>query len=74
MTDSPSKIPDVQYIYSKGIFILPGKANEVLRLPTEEDIRVISPSQAKQFFGSGIQTIDGFTVHFYSLTNLLSTR
>jgi len=61
VTDDLSTIPEIQFIYSKGIFILPGKANELLRLPTEEDIRVISPSQAKQLFGSGIQTIDGFT-------------
>jgi hypothetical protein len=51
-------------IYSRGTYILPGRENEPLRLPTEEDIRVISPTQAKQLFGSGIQTIDGNTVRF----------
>lgn len=64
VTDNTSTIPDLSSIYSRGIFILPGKENEPLRLPTEEDIRIISPTQAKQLFGSGIQTIDGVTVRF----------
>jgi hypothetical protein len=61
VTDSPSTIPDLSSIYSKGTFILPGRENEPLRLPTKEDIRIINPTQAKQLFGSGIQTIDGNT-------------
>lgn len=64
VTDSPSTIPDLSSIYSRGIYILPGRENEPLRLPTDEDICIINPTQAKQLFGSGIQTIDGNTVRF----------
>lgn len=64
VTDSPSTIPDLSFIYSKGIRIAPGRENELLRLPTDEDIRVISSTQAKQLFGSDIQTMDGNTVRF----------
>ena len=64
VTDSPSTIPDLSFIYSKGINIAPGRENELLRLPTDEDIRVISSTQAKQLFGSDIQTMDGNTVRF----------
>jgi len=61
VTDSPSTIPDLSSIFSKGIYILPGPQNEPLRLPTDEDIRIISSTLAKELFGSGIQTIDGNT-------------
>jgi len=61
VSDHPATIPDLSLIYSKGIDILPGKENEPLRLPTEEDIRLISPKQAKQLFGTGVETIDGIT-------------
>ena len=64
VTDSPSTIPDLSFICSKGIFVLPGRENELLRLPTEENIRIVSSAQAKQLFGSGIQTMDGVTVCF----------
>jgi hypothetical protein len=64
VTDSPSTIPDLSSIFSKGIYILPGPQNEPLRLPTDEDIRIISSTLAKELFGSGIQTIDGNTVRF----------
>jgi hypothetical protein len=64
VTDTPSTIPDLSFICSKGIFVLPGRENELLRLPTEENIRIISPEQAKQLFRSGIETIDGITVRF----------
>lgn len=62
VTDNSSTIPDLNFIYSKGIYILPGRENELSRLPTDENIRLISSSQAKELFGSGIQTIDGMTV------------
>jgi hypothetical protein len=66
VTDSPSTIPDLSSICSKGIFVLPGRNNELSRLPTEENIRVISSEQAEQLFGSDIETVDGITVRFTS--------
>ena len=65
VSDHPATIPDLSLIYSKGIDILPGKENEPLRLPTEEDIRLISPKQAKQLFGTGVEIIDGITVRLF---------
>jgi anti-sigma factor ChrR (cupin superfamily) len=64
VTDQPSTIPDLRFIYSKGIWVQPGVESEPLRLPTEKDIRVISSKQAKQLFGTSIQTIDDITVRF----------
>lgn len=62
VADNSSTIPDLNAIYSKGIFILPGRETEASRFPTDKDIRVITTTQAKQLFGSRIQTIDGNTV------------
>jgi hypothetical protein len=69
VTDSPSTIPDLSSICSKGIFVLPGRENELSRLPTEENIRIISSRQAKQLFGD-VETVDGNTVRFTCWTTL----
>lgn len=63
MSDHPSTIPDVQFIFSKGIEIHPGKEAEDSRLPTKNEIQVISSKQAKKLFGeASAQIIDGFSV------------
>jgi len=63
VSDHPSTIPDVQFISSKGIYILPGKEAEDSRLPTKNEIQVISSKQAKKLFGkTSAQIIDGFSV------------
>ena len=67
VSDHPSSVPDVQFIYSKALFILEGKEAEQSRLPTEKEIRVISTREAKRLFGIGAQIIDGVTVRFVSL-------
>jgi hypothetical protein len=64
VADNSSTIPDLKTIYSKGIFILPGRESEPARWPTDGDIRIITTTQAKHLFGSDIQTIDGNTVRF----------
>ncbi|KAJ3488619.1 hypothetical protein NLJ89_g11598 [Agrocybe chaxingu] len=61
VSDSPSTIPDVRYIYSKGLVIKPGQEEDQKRLPTDRHIRVISTKEAKKLFGTSAQTIDGFT-------------
>jgi hypothetical protein len=62
VSDDPSSVPDVENMYSKGPEILPGKEAEDLRLPGDEDIRIISTAEAKDLFGTGAAVIDGVTV------------
>jgi len=62
VTDHPSTVPDVQFIYSKALFIQPGAEEEAKRLPTKDEIQVISTKEARKLFGMSAQTIDGFTV------------
>ncbi|KAH9480565.1 hypothetical protein JR316_0007165 [Psilocybe cubensis] len=62
VSDRPVTVPDIQFIYSKGIFIEPGQEAELSRLPTEEQIRIISTKEAKAMFGTNAQIIDGVTL------------
>ena len=64
VSDSHSTIPDVQFIYSKGIRIQPGTKAEEERLPTDREIRVITTQEARRLFGTGAQLIDGTNVSF----------
>ncbi|TFK70399.1 hypothetical protein BDN72DRAFT_766555 [Pluteus cervinus] len=61
VADDPGEIPDVQYMYSKALFIENGKEAETARLPSANEIRVISTKEARQLFGAGAQIIDGVT-------------
>ncbi|KAG6832018.1 hypothetical protein H0H92_006054 [Tricholoma furcatifolium] len=75
VTDQPEKVPNVSDIYSKGYFIENGKEAILSRLPTDEDIRVISTKEAKKLFGTGAHLLDGvnyfindpyqFVTHYY---------
>ncbi|EFI27191.1 hypothetical protein CC1G_15016 [Coprinopsis cinerea okayama7 len=75
VSDEPTSVPDVQFIYSKGLYIQNGAAAEESRLPTDKEIRVISTYEAKRLFGTGAQVIDGvnflindppqFITHYY---------
>lgn len=72
VSDEASTIPDVQFIYSKAIFIHPGAKAEEERLPTDKEIRVISTQEARRLFGTGAQLIDGMNVSRLALP--LSSR
>ncbi|KAF8889235.1 hypothetical protein CPB85DRAFT_1231542, partial [Mucidula mucida] len=61
VSDHPETLPDVSTMYSKGIEIKEGKEAEDSRLPTSDDIQIISTKQAKTLFGTGAQIIDGVT-------------
>ncbi|KAH6911447.1 hypothetical protein BKA70DRAFT_1267708 [Coprinopsis sp. MPI-PUGE-AT-0042] len=75
VSDEPSSVPDVQFIYSKALYIENGAAAEESRLPTDNEIRVISTLEARRLFGTGAQIIDGvnflvndppqFITHYY---------
>jgi len=71
VSDDRSAIPDVQFIYSKALFIKEGKEAEQSRLPTQEEIRVISTKEAKKLFGTGAHIIDGVTVRLSRYFSLL---
>lgn len=62
VSDEPSQVPELRFVYSKGLFIKNGAVNEAARLPTDEDIKIISTREAKKLFGTGAQIIDGVTV------------
>lgn len=61
VTNEPGVLPSVNAIYSKGLFIQNGRAAKASRLPTDADIRVISPEEARGLFGTGAQVLDGVT-------------
>lgn len=59
VSDQPQQVPDLQFVYSKALRIENGLEKELERLPTDEDIKVISTSEAKKLFGTGAAIIDG---------------
>ncbi|KAF8630885.1 hypothetical protein AX17_005243 [Amanita inopinata Kibby_2008] len=61
VSDDANQIPDLQFVYSKAHFIKNGAENETARLPTDDDIRVVSTNDAKGMFGTGAQILDGVT-------------
>ncbi|KAG6865513.1 hypothetical protein C0991_001944 [Blastosporella zonata] len=59
VSDEPSQVPNVTHMYSKGHFIENGEEAVASRLPTDEDIRVITTKEAKKLFGAGAHLLDG---------------
>lgn len=62
VTDDPSKLPDRSLIISTGISIMNGKVEEAKRLPTDKEMQIINPKQAKALFGPDAAIIDGVSV------------
>ena len=72
VSDEPSTVPDLRFIFSNGMMISPGTEAELERLPTDEDIQVISTKQAKKLFGStGAEIMDGVSVRRPSFNSYL---
>jgi hypothetical protein len=75
VTDEPSKIPDRSVMTSIGVPIEPGAVEQAKRVPTDKELQIISPRQAKVFFGPDAELIDGvswlandahqFVTHYY---------
>jgi phage tail sheath gpL-like len=63
VSDEPWMVPDIRFIYSKGVSIQPGPEAAETCIPSAEDIRIISGSEAKKLFGAGAQIMGGVTVH-----------
>lgn len=62
VSDHQDNVPDIETIISRGIFVEPGKEAEDNRLPTSDDIQIISSAQAHKLFGRGAHIIDGVSV------------
>jgi hypothetical protein len=62
VTSEPTKAPSIASIYSKGLFVENGEEAINSRLPTVEDIRVVTPEEAMTIFGTGANVLDGVTV------------
>ena len=62
VTDDPTDIPPLKLIISSGIFLTSGPTDELKRLPTDKDMRVIDTAEAKKLFGDRAQRLDGVTV------------
>lgn len=60
VSNDPNDIPDVRYMYSKGIDIT--NEDHDRRLPTASDIQVITAKEAAKLFGTGAHIIDGVSV------------
>lgn len=68
VSDHPHTVPDVQFILSKGVPIRLGEEAEEARLPTENEIKVISSKESKKLFGgTSANVIDGFSVRILFL-------
>ncbi|KAH8818877.1 hypothetical protein DL96DRAFT_1534369 [Flagelloscypha sp. PMI_526] len=62
ITTNKESVPDTSAMYSKALKIFPGKEAEDERLPDDNDIRIVTPAEAKQIFGTkGAGLIDGLT-------------
>ena len=72
VTDQPDIVPDRKFITSTGADIGNSREEVQARLPTDRDMRIISPEEAKKLFGTGANRVEGLTVSigFCSRTNL----
>ncbi|KAF7297141.1 hypothetical protein MIND_00947000 [Mycena indigotica] len=61
VSDDPDAVPDRDNMYSKGVDILPGKEAEESRLPSDNDIQIITTAAARKLFGTGAYLVDGVT-------------
>ena len=62
VTNEPNLIPDRKFITSTGINIANEREQVLARLPTDKEMRIISPSEALKLFGSGANRVQGVTV------------
>ena len=62
VTDDPASVPDRSLMISKALRIANGPVEAARRLPTDNELQVISTASAKTLFGSGADVLDGVTV------------
>lgn len=61
VTDQPDIVPDRKFITSTGADIGNSREEVQARLPTDRDMRIISPEEAKKLFGTGANRVEGLT-------------
>jgi hypothetical protein len=62
VTSTPNIFPDRKYMTSTGIDIENGAEAFEARKPTDKEMRIISPTEAKKLFGTGANRVQGVTV------------
>lgn len=62
VTDNPEEVPDMKLVISSGIPLTSGPADDLKRLPTEKDMKIINPDDAQKLFGTRAERLDGVTV------------
>jgi hypothetical protein len=68
VSDEPEIFPDRKYITSSGISIDNGPEMVRARLPTDNDMRIISTSAARKLFGTGANRLQVVTVCTFTST------
>ena len=67
VTDNKEEVPDMKLVISSGIYLTSGPADELKRLPTEKDIRIVDPDEARKLLGTQAERLDGVTVRLVCL-------
>lgn len=62
VNDEPETFPDRKFMTSPGIPIDHSPEGALARLPTDEDMRIISTSEARKLFGTSANRVQGVTV------------
>lgn len=62
VTENAEEVPDLKLVISSGIYLTSGPADELKRLPTDKELRIIDPDQARKVLGSQAERLDGITV------------
>lgn len=66
VSDEPGTFPDRKFITSTGTIIDNDPEMVKARLPTDNDMRIISTSAAKKLFGNGANRMQGVTVRAFT--------
>ncbi|TDL18327.1 hypothetical protein BD410DRAFT_775088 [Rickenella mellea] len=78
VTSNPFTVPNLKFIISTGIPLIHGEDEPARRLPTDREIRVVTPAQACSLFGDFVVRLSGpswlvndpnqFISHYYHWT------
>jgi hypothetical protein len=66
VSDEPEIFPDRKYITSSGINVENSPELVAARLPTDNDMRIISTSTARSLFGTGANRVQGVAVRTFT--------
>jgi hypothetical protein len=66
VSDEPETFPDRKFMTSSGVFVETDPETIPSRMPTDENMRIISTSAARKLFGTGANRIQGVTVRAFT--------